>query len=73
MGEMGFTEEFVFTDICDFFNEVQQNPDILENYFDENNSKTIENMELVDWIQELLFLRMLKLKFINDAVDENLE
>lgn len=73
MGEMGFTEEFVFADICDFFNEVQRDSEILESYFEENASKNLENMELVDWIQEFLYQRMLKLKSLNQAVNDHLE
>lgn len=73
MGEMGFTEEFVFADIYNFFNKVQRDSSVLENYFDENASKNLENMELVDWIQEFLYQRMLKLKFLNQAVHDNLE
>ena len=73
MGEMGFTEEFVLGDIRDFVNEAKRDPLILENYFHENESKTLENMELVDWIQELLYLRMLKLKFLDKAVHDNLD
>lgn len=73
MGEMGFTVEFVLTDIRDFVNEVQRDASILEYYFHENESKTLENMELVDWIQELLYLRMLKLEFLDKDVHNNLE
>lgn len=72
MGAMGFTEEFVLTDICGFFNEVQQDSSILENYFEENPDKNLENMELVDWIHEFLDLRMLKLKYLNNVVDKYL-
>lgn len=72
MGEMGFTEDFVFADICDFFKEVHQDSSILDNYFDENANKNLGNMKLVDWIHEFLDLRMLKLKYLNDAVNEYL-
>lgn len=73
MGEMGFTEEFVLADISDFVKDVQQDSSILEYYFDENESKTLENMELVDWIQELLYLRMLKLDALDSDIHDNLE
>ena len=73
MGEMGFTEEFVLADIRDFVNEVQRDPSILEYYFHEDQSKTLENMELVDWIQELLYLRILKLESLDQNVHDNLE
>lgn len=72
MGEMGFTEDFVFADICVFFDNVHEDPDILENYFNKNINKNLGNMELVDWIQEFLNIRMLKLKFLNNAVDDYL-
>ena len=73
MGEMGFTEEFVLADIRDFVDEVQRDASILEYYFHENESKTLENMELVDWIQEFLYMRMLKLECLDNDVHDNLE
>lgn len=73
MGEMGFTEEFVLADISDFFDEVQRDSEILESYFEENVNKNLDNLELVDLIQEYLYQRMLKLKSLNQAVDDNLE
>lgn len=73
MGEMGFTVEFVLGDLWEFVNEAQRDSAILENFFDENESKTLENMELVDWIQEFLYLRMLKLKYLDVDVHNNLE
>ena len=73
MGEMGFTEEFVFADISDFFDEYQRDPEILESYFEKNVNKSLENLELVDLVQEFLYQRMLKLKSLNQAVDDYLE
>lgn len=72
MGEIGFTEEFVLGDLWDFFNEARRDSMILENFFDENESKTLENMELIDWVQEFLYLRMLKLKYLDADVHDNL-
>lgn len=69
MGEMGFAEEFVWADFSDFYNEFQQDVEILETFFEENPDKNPRNLELVDLIQEFLFQRMLKLRSLNPAIN----
>lgn len=72
MGEMGFTEEFVWTDIGEFDQEVQKDEEILENFFEENPHKNLENLELVDLIQEFLYQRMLKLMALNQPFEKDI-
>lgn len=48
--------------------EFERNAGIFQDYFDQNHSKSAENLRIVDFIHELMNKRMARLEKLNDVV-----
>ena len=70
MTEIGLSPE-VMEEVNALYLEFDRNATTLQEYFDNNHDKNIENLEMVDFIHALMDLRMKKLEKLDGAVLQN--
>ena len=70
MTEIGLSPE-VMAEVNALYLEFDRNATTLQEYFDNNHDKNIENLEMVDFIHALMDLRMKKLEKLDEAVLQN--
>ncbi|MCJ1349994.1 hypothetical protein MMC31_008237 [Peltigera leucophlebia] len=67
MTEMGLTPE-IQGEVNALYLEFDRNAGIFQEYFDNNHDKMVDNLEMVDFIHELVNKRMKKLEKLNAVV-----
>lgn len=67
MAEIGLNPK-VIQEVKVLHVEFQRNAGIFQEYFDQNHSKSIDNLRIVDFIHELINKRMAKLEKLNEVV-----
>lgn len=71
MAEIGLTQE-IRDEVKVLHREFERNVDIFQDYFNKNPHKNIVNLQIVDFVHELINKRMAKLESLNDVVLQNL-
>lgn len=67
MSEIGLTAKAV-GEVNVLYLEFQRNGGIFQEYFEKNHSKNVDNLQMVDFIHELMNKRMAKLEKLNEVV-----
>ncbi len=71
MAELGLTRE-IREEVKVLHLEFQRNASIFQDYFNKNPHKNAQNLQIVDFVHELINKRMAKLERLNDVILQNL-